>query len=207
MERTNTSQALLHRCHATHSGFTVVELMVVVAIAAILMAIAVPSFENVITRNRVETIQSQLASALASARTEAATRNAVVSVCGSDGGENCSAGGSWNDGWIVFVDTDLDGVRDAGELVLETYRQGTDYRLNAVDNDGNAAGFVSYGYRGFQRGLKTTLITVCDPNQNAKYARGLFVNAAGIVMKSRDGSDDDHIHDSPMNIANDLTCN
>ncbi len=200
-------QSVSHRCHATHSGFTIVELMVVVAIAAVLMAIAVPSFQGVITRNRVETIQSQLASALAQARTEAATRNAVVSVCGSNGNQNCSTNNSWSAGWIVFVDTDLNGVRGDDEQVLEVYRQSTDYRLNAVDNSGNVAGFVSYGYSGFQRGLKTTLITVCDPSQNAKYARGLFVNAAGIVMKTRDGSDDDSIHDSPMNIDNDLTCN
>ncbi|MEE4108771.1 MAG: GspH/FimT family pseudopilin [Halieaceae bacterium] len=91
-------------------GFTMIELMVTIAVAAILVGIAVPSFQNYIVNTRSKTLASDLSSALNLARTEAVTRSVQVTVCPSDG---AACGGTWVDGWVVIVD-------GTGEL-LRTY--------------------------------------------------------------------------------------
>lgn len=69
------------------AGFTLVELMVTIFVAAILMAIAVPSFQHIATSSRLTTTANSLVSALHAARMEAVKRNADVEFCGTvDGG-------------------------------------------------------------------------------------------------------------------------
>jgi type IV fimbrial biogenesis protein FimT len=62
-------------------GFTIVELMVTVAVAAILLVIAVPSFNTIINSNRLTTAANTLVNALNTARMEAIKRNASVQFC------------------------------------------------------------------------------------------------------------------------------
>ena len=69
------------------AGFTLVELMVTIFVAAILMAIAVPSFKNISASSRLTTTANSLVGALHAARMEAVKRNADVQFCGTvDGG-------------------------------------------------------------------------------------------------------------------------
>jgi prepilin-type N-terminal cleavage/methylation domain-containing protein len=82
-------------------GFTMIELMVTIAVAAILVGIAVPSFQNYIQNTRSRALASDLSSALNLARAEAVTRADQVNVCPSDDGAAC--GGTWADGWVVIV--------------------------------------------------------------------------------------------------------
>ncbi len=191
-----SSVHIRHTPFARNQGFTLIELMIVITIAAILLAVAVPSFDNVLIRNRIDSIQSQLSSALALARSEAASRNKVISVCASDGAENCGA--SWSNGWVVFVDNNLNNVRDVGEEAIEVYSHPDAYQIAAKDGVGNAVNFISYGYQGFVRGLRGQVFTICNPGQDDNYARALMVRPSGAVSKSHDGSDTDSIHDNPL---------
>ncbi len=102
-------------------GFTMIELVVTMAVLAILVALAAPSFESVFNSNRLTANANELLSTLQSARMEAVRRNARVVVCRNDtpdAGNACIAGaGAWT-GWMTYVDADRDGVFDAGEAVL-----------------------------------------------------------------------------------------
>jgi type IV fimbrial biogenesis protein FimT len=69
------------RCRAC--GFTLVELMVTIAIAAILLMIAVPSFQHLILSNRLTTSANALADAINLARTDAIKLNSTTQFCGS----------------------------------------------------------------------------------------------------------------------------
>ncbi|SET73487.1 GspH/FimT family pseudopilin [Stenotrophomonas indicatrix] len=84
---------------ATSSGFTLLELMVTVAVLAILITVALPSFSAMIVGNRITAAGNDLMAGLQFARHEAIRRNAAVQVCASADGQACSEAG-WQR-WIV----------------------------------------------------------------------------------------------------------
>lgn len=87
-----------------YRGFSLVELMVAIVILGVLLAMAAPSFSEMMRNNRSQAAANELVSALNSARMEAIKRGQRVSLCPSSNGTSCS-GAAWQDGWIVFVDT------------------------------------------------------------------------------------------------------
>ncbi|MBV7427687.1 MULTISPECIES: GspH/FimT family pseudopilin [unclassified Acidovorax] len=106
-------------------GFTVIELMVVVAILAILTALATPSFTPLIERWRVRQAVEGLQSSLYYARSEAIKRGGRVSIrkepTGTSGCTLAADNDEWDCGWVVFVDTDSDGTQDPGEETLQSF--------------------------------------------------------------------------------------
>ena len=183
-------------------GFTLIELMVVIIIAAILLTIAVPSFSSLIKRNNVDSLQSKLSSALSTARTEAASRNRIITICGSNAAQD-ACGTDWSQGWIIFEDSGTTGAyaNDGSEELIDVYRHSSDYSISS------AADALSFNAQGFLVGGSNTLLLICEPDAEEQYARGLFVNQSGLVMKTRD-TNSNGIHNDPTstNAASDLNC-
>lgn len=107
------------------SGFTLLELMIGIAVAAILATMAVPSFNGLIQRTRLDSKTNELFSAAQYARSESLRRNINVTICRSPNpaaappacgvaGDN----GTWANGWIVFVDGATPGFVDVNDTVL-----------------------------------------------------------------------------------------
>lgn len=96
-------------------GFTLVELLITIAVATILMTVAVPSFVETVKNNRLTTNANALLGALAIARSEAVKEGQRATVCASDDQATCG-GDDWTLGWIVWVDVDGNGVQAASEL-------------------------------------------------------------------------------------------
>lgn len=109
-------------------GFSMVELMVTVAIVAILAAIAFPSFESSLRSNSVATSSNELNGGLSLARSEALRNPAGAFICSSANGTACN--GDWDDGWIVWADLNGDGLLTAADRVVR-YVQSND-RLTAT---------------------------------------------------------------------------
>jgi len=99
-------------------GFTLIELMVSIAVLAIIAALAAPSFRAIIENNRLTSQANELVTALAFARSEAVRRRTPVTVCPG----SCALGQAWTDGWSVFAepagaDTNSANVHAGAELL------------------------------------------------------------------------------------------
>jgi len=93
------------RARARVGGFTLIELMITIAAASILMAIAVPSFNQMIISGRLTAQSNEMVAALSLARSEAIKRNASVTLCrvALETDNTCAtAAGTWQT-WIVLA--------------------------------------------------------------------------------------------------------
>lgn len=184
-------------------AFTLLELIIVLVIAGTLMAIGMPSFLNMIKDNRRATEINSFVTALTLARSEAIKRSATISVCQSSTGTSCTNSGQWEDGWIVFINTnsDVPPVVDAGEEVLRVRAalgSGT-----TVRGTGDFSNSISYSSNGFPANVTTGgLFRFCD-SRGATHARAAIISSTGRSKLSQD-SDSDGIHEDAAN--GNLTC-
>ena len=102
-------------------GFSLIELIIAISIAAILLVMAIPSFTSFLNKNRVTSQANELLATFQIARIEAVRNGREVVVCGSANANattpSCSAGNAWA-GWIAFVDADGDNAFDVGEKLV-----------------------------------------------------------------------------------------
>lgn len=85
-----------------HSGFTLIELMVVVALVGVLAMLATPSWRTMQVRNAIRALVNDYTLSVYFAKTEAVRQNTPVTVCPSSDGATCTDSGLEN-GWVVFV--------------------------------------------------------------------------------------------------------
>jgi type IV fimbrial biogenesis protein FimT len=108
--------------HSRAMGFSLIELMITIGIVGILLAVAFPSFEGAMRSNRVATASNELLASFSLARSEALRSPGGSFLCTSTSGTACTAGSTWNDGWIIWPDLDADEVHDANERVIRYVR-------------------------------------------------------------------------------------
>jgi type IV fimbrial biogenesis protein FimT len=111
----NTGRAFASR--TVCRGVTVVELMVALSILAVLLTVGIPSYANLLHKNRISQTSGLLHVSLHMARGEAIKRRRPVQVCPSADGASCRNDGDWSEGWVVFADTNGNNTPDAGEVV------------------------------------------------------------------------------------------
>lgn len=127
------------RSMPNHFGFTLIELMVTLLVAGIFIVVAVPSFQDATLTSKLGSLANSVVATVNVAKGEAIKRNAVIKMCASSTGTSCATSEGWQQGWIVFRDTDNDGTLDSDETLI--HRQAalsSGIRLTAVDSDSNA---------------------------------------------------------------------
>ena len=153
-------------------GFTLVELMVTLAVVGILAAVAVPAMTSLINGNRLAGTASELSASLQLARSEALRRSSSVTICGTSDGATC--GGDWSR-WIV---TGTENVTGATVVV-----QDASVASDAVQVAGPAAGIV-FRSSGLIAGQEQ--LTVCVPTDSpAENQRLITVMISGSVVSEK----------------------
>lgn len=174
---TNPARAKARRVR----GFTLLELMAVLAIVGILTGVAFPSMRTLVRSVQLSTASNDLLAGILMARSEAIKRNARVAICKSADGVLCAASGGWHQGWMVFHDANNNGARESGEAIV--HRQQALHSDLRVTGNLTVARYVSYAPNGttmhtsgsFQAGT----ITVCNQSTEAGAARQIILNSNG----------------------------
>lgn len=125
------------------NGFTLIEMMMTIAIAVILLMIAVPGFQQLLVTNRITTQTNNLISDLAVARSEAIKRGIRVTVCRTNIDSNCVSGAAWGDGRLIFPDGGTAGTVDGTDAVLR-YAEPLPGGLTLVPQGAFTSAFVQY---------------------------------------------------------------
>ena len=149
-------------------GVTLIELMVTIAVLAVIVTLAVPSFAGIINSNRLATAANELGTSLQLARMEAIRRNAPISTCASTdaeaGAPSCDAD-TWGQ-WITFVDANGNRTREDGEAVLRVSVLRDNLEVNAEDAVGSTIMFAPDGLAYADGGgLLNGSVNVCLPTR------------------------------------------
>ena len=168
--------------HQRKQGLTLYELLLTLALLAILAAVAAPSFGIYIAKSRQTSEINALFHAVHRARKASIMRRKVVSICPTPDGLQCGSIADWSSGWLLFENSDADAPPrvDAGEPVLA---------VHPVD----AAIGISANRRGFtlratvKRATNGTLV-VCDRTGRAA-PRALVISYTGRPRIARERPD------------------
>jgi type IV fimbrial biogenesis protein FimT len=153
-------------------GFTLLEALVVLALLAVLLSLAGPNLQSLRQKHQMQSQAEQLQASLLLARSEALRRQQRVTLCvresSAGAGPLCATSGTWAQGWVMFVDGNDSGHREASETVLELH--GALPEFLKLQGNATVDRYISYGPQGrsqstsgaFQAGT----LTLCGAGQN-----------------------------------------
>lgn len=130
--------------HVAQRGWSLVELLTVLAVSAILVMVAVPSLSAAFYELQVRSAAHEFAAWMTLARSEAIKRRQgrVVMCAASSTSATCATGGGWRNGWLLFHDVNGNAQLDGGELVMRS-QSGLSQQL-LIRGNSHVANYVSY---------------------------------------------------------------
>jgi len=158
------------------AGFSLLELLIVIATLSILMGFAVPAMTNFVKNDRLVAQINTLAGHLAQARSAAVTRHQSIILCASDDQASCSSN-DWADGWILFVDVNNDTDLTAADEILSQY-QGLP---GGSSLSGSMGSKVIYDGRGWATNTFGSF-ALCDDRGDA-YMKSISIQRTGRVHR------------------------
>lgn len=159
-------------------GFSLIELLVVMAILSILLAVSLPNFQDMIESNSTNSQAKLFLTTLNLARSEAIKRGGNVAVCASDDGADCDED-AWEEGWIVFFDANgdangLTGSMDVNDTLIRVFDSVGSSNVTTFSVD-----LFEYNTLGFSATGGTQTLLICPASSNAANARSIVIGPSG----------------------------
>lgn len=158
---------------AANRGITLLELVMSLAIIAILASVAAPGFNALRYSSERAAVVNSFVHAVYLARSEAIKRGQVVTICKSVDGQACAGRATeWHSGWIVFVNDDGDNPpqRDPDEPLLQAYAGWP--RGHITSNR------PAYSFRAYTQAVVNGTLVFCNPRDSAQ-ARAVIISHTG----------------------------
>ncbi|HKL51915.1 MAG TPA: Tfp pilus assembly protein FimT/FimU [Wenzhouxiangellaceae bacterium] len=170
---TNSTRFSPMRMRSEQAGFTLMELLIGIAVLAILTTLALPAFTQFIANNRLASEANEMVASFQFARSEALKRGIEVQVCSSADGATC--GGNWAQGWIAMADP---GGPD--EAVLRVWSPSDDaFQFTP------ASSVVRFQPNGFSTAAAEQQIEMMLSGCTSDSARRILVERTGRVASQR----------------------
>lgn len=189
------------RKYSLQQGFSLMELMVALAVAGVILGIAVPNFRDFMRNSRLTSASNDLIASINLARTEAVKRQLPVAICASanPNGAPPTCSGAWASGassaWVVWVDADNDWLVDnvAAEPVLRRH-EAIDATVTVRSDNNGRVKYLPVGFGALPSGgfTPTANIVVCDQRGTAigvggtPSARAVLIQPTGRARVTRD---------------------
>ena len=164
--------ALTRSYSAKTQGFTLIELMVVLALAAIIATFAAPSFQSSMARQKLNLAASDLLVSATQARSEASKNNrpAIVQPVTSDS--------DWSQGWRIYVDMDNSKTYNEGDFLVTTVPAAASsvklYETPTLDPN-----FIGFDANGFALGSNAGRIVFSSSILGSAYRKGVVIARTG----------------------------
>ena len=164
--------------HGSTRGFSLIEAMVVMAVAAIGLAVGVPSYQGMIERTRISSAMHLLTAHMASARNTAISYRIPTVVCPSNQVGGCRTDGDWSQGWLMFFDPDGNRQPDLPQDILRDENAPIHPSLRIVSSSGRVQ------LRYLPDGRVDRIVRIAAPQPSCVALRGdtLFISSARVGL-------------------------
>lgn len=197
------------------NGFTLIELMIALAIAGILLGVGIPSFSQAMKNSRISANYNSVAQALYIARSEAVKGSDIITVCPRAPGVVNNCGNDWTDGLLVYVDNDpvitgstaALGAEDEILYSQSEMKKGASLsafaKINRADTAAVPSTVIRYRPTG-QTDWANGYFRVCDDDRGAEFSKVLNVVVTGDIRSGRPADATSH---TPVDVFGDeITC-
>lgn len=165
-------------------GFSLLEQLIVLLILGIVVSAAIPGFAHLRKDWQITTATNEWMAILQKAKFESIASGQRVILCTTDGTLACSNSGLWSDGYLMYLDLNINRQLDVTDTVV-VLNSGTPSRV-VVRGNGPVARYVQFHPDGMARlfngGFQAGTITLCMAGEtDPRYFRQLVLSAPGRI--------------------------